>query len=196
MYNELLDKGYACLRRGDPEAARARFQHAIAAEPQRPQGYFGIAQTYIEQESERESSEEAFQALLKAVEVDPTYVAARAYLAIEYFKRYDIAQKEIEQALHDEPTNLLVHIKYAEYYYRLGFYHRSVELLEKGLKGPHGANEHIVATARQFLTKARQKSSNIILRQPPDPRPILHFFARLLPHRSKKTQSPGKVESS
>ncbi len=198
MYNELLEKGYACLRRGDPDAAKARFQHTITTEPQRPQGYFGIAQAYLEQGSEREASEDAYQALLKALEVDPTYVPARAYLAIEYFKRYDIdnAQKELEQALHDEPTNLLVHIKYAEYYYRLGFYHRSVEMLEKGLKGPHGATEHVVTMARQFLIKAKQKSSTIILRQPPDPRPILHFFARLLPHRSKKTQSPGKVESS
>jgi Tfp pilus assembly protein PilF len=198
MYNELLDKGYACLRRGDPEAARARFQHAINAEPQRPQGYFGMAQTYLEQGSEREASEEAYQALLKALEVDPTYVPARAYLAIEYFKRYDIdsAQQELERALHDEPTNLLVHIKYAEYYYRLGFYHRSVEMLEQGLKSPHGANEHVVATARQFLTRARQKSSNIIIRQPPDPRPILHFFTRFLPHRSKKKQSPGEIELS
>jgi Tfp pilus assembly protein PilF len=198
MYNELLDKGYACLRRGDPDAARVRFQHAITADPQRPQGYFGLAQTYIEELSERESSEEAYQALLKALEVDPTYVPARAYLAIEYFKRYDIdnAEKELEQALHDEPTNLLVHIKYAEYYYRLGFYHRSVEMLERGLHVPHGANEHVVALARQFLVKAKQKSSNIILRQPPDPRPILHFFAHLIPHRSKKMQSLDKAELS
>jgi Tfp pilus assembly protein PilF len=198
MYSELLEKGYACLRRGDPDAAKARFQHAIDTEPQRPQGYFGMAQAYIEKRSERESSEEAYQMLLKALEVDPTYVAARAYLAIEYFKRYDIdkAQEELDKALHDEPTNLLVHIKYAEYFYRLGFYHRSVEMLEKGLQGPHGANEHVVALARQLLVQSKQKSRTIIIRQPPDPRPMLRFFARLLPHRSKKTQSPDEVELS
>jgi hypothetical protein len=71
-----------------------------------------------------------------------------------------------------------------------------VQTLEKGLKGPHGANEHLVAVARQFLIKSKQKSSRIILREPPDPRPILRFFARLLPHRSKKTPSLGKVELS
>lgn len=198
MYHELLDKGYACLRRGDPDAAKTRFQHAITTDPQRPQAYFGLAQAYIQQVSERESSEEAYQALLKALEVDPTYIPARAYLAIEYFKRYQIddAQQELDRALHDEPTNLLVHIKYAEYFYRLGFYHRSVEMLEKGLQGPHGANEHVVALARQLLVQSKQKSRTIILRQPPDPRPVLHFFARLLPHRSKKMQSSDKVELS
>jgi hypothetical protein len=65
-------------------------------------------------------------------------------------------------------------------------------MLEKGLHSPHGANEHVVAMARQFLVKAKQKSSNIILRQPPDPRPILHFFSRLIPHRSKKENAVSR----
>lgn len=112
-------------------------------------------------------------------------------------KRYDLdgAQQALEQALRDEPTNLLAHIKYAEYYYRLGFYNRSVELLERGLKGPHGANEHIVAMARQFLTQARQKTKGIILREPPDPRRLLRLFDRLRPMQVKRTHATeeGKV---
>ena len=177
MYADLLDKGYACLRRGDPEAARSRFQHAIEAEPNRPQGYFALSQAYLDQGL----PEETMQALEKALAVDPTYVPARAYLGIELFKRYDLdgAQDALDQALRDEPTNLLAHIKYAEYYYRLGFYPRAVEMLERGLGGPHGANEHVVAMARQLLTQARQKSKGIILREPPDPRRLLDVFARL-----------------
>src|SRR5438874_5675668 len=177
MYTELLDKGYACLRRGDPDAALIRFRHAAESEPERPQAYFGIAMVYLE----RDSSDETVTALEKALSVDPSYIPARAYLGIEYMKRYDIAraQEELERALKDEPTSLLVYLKYAEYYYRLGFYNRSVEVLTRGLKGPHGANEHVVAMARQLLTQARQKSKGIILRDPPDPRRLLRLFDHL-----------------
>ena len=194
MYTDLLDKGYASLRRGDPDAALIRFQHAAESEPECPQAYFGMAMVYIEQDS----SDEAVNALEKALSVDPSYIPARAYLGIEYLKRYDIAraEEELERALKDEPTNLLAHIKYAEYYYRLGFYHRSVEVLERGLKGPHGANEHVVAMARQFLVQARQKSKNIILREPPDPRRWLRLFARLIPRKGHETHASGKVELS
>jgi Tfp pilus assembly protein PilF len=171
MYDDLLEKGYACLRRSDPEAARARFQHAVDLEPERPQGYFGLAQTYIDQST---ASEDAIRALEKALEIDPRYVPARAFLGIELLKKYDVhgAEEAFTRALSDEPANLLLHVKYAEYYYRLGFYNRTVELLEEGLRAPHGANEHIVALARSFLSEARQKSKSIIIRQPPDPRPL------------------------
>ncbi len=194
MYTDLLDKGYASLRRGDPHAALIRFRHAAESEPERPQAYFGMAMVYLEQDS----SDETVTALEKALSVDPSYIPARAYLGVEYLKRYDIAraEEELERALKDEPTNLLAHLKYAEYYYRLGFYHRSVETLERGLKGPHGANEHIVAMARQFLVQARQKSKNIILREPPDPRRWLRLFARFMPRKGNETYTPGKVELS
>ena len=173
MYRDLLEKGYACLRRGDPEAARVRFQHAIEAEPARPQGYFGLAQTYLDPEHQQ-ASEEAIQAFTKALAVDPAYAPARAFLGIELLKKYRVHEAEaaLEQALNGDPTNLLVHIKYAEYYYRLGFYHRAVGMLEQGLQTPHGANEHVVALARRFLLDARRKSKNSILREPPDPRPV------------------------
>ena len=102
----------------------------------------------------------------------------------------------MERALKDEPTNLLAHLKYAEYYYRLGFYNRSVEVLERGLKGPHGANEHVVAMARQFLVESRQKSKNIILREPPDPPRWLRLFARIIRRKGKEIYASGKVELS
>ncbi len=194
MYTDLLDKGYASLRRGDPDAALIRFRHAAESEPERPQAYFGIAMVYLEQDS----SDETVHALEKALSVDPSYIPARAYLGIEYLKRYDIAraEEELERALKDEPMNLLAHLKYAEYYYRLGFYNRSVEVLERGLKGPHGANEHIVAMARQLLVQARQKSKNIILREPPDPRRWLRLIARFMPRKGEETDASGKVELS
>ncbi len=187
LYADLLDKGYACLRRGDPDAAQSRFQHAITSEPVRPQGYFALAQVYLEQGLK----DDVKQALEQALEKDPTYTPARAYLGIELLKQYDLdgAQQVLDQAFRDEPTNLLVHIKYAEYYYRLGFYHRSVEWLERGLKGPHGANEHIVAIARKFLTECRQKSKNLILREPPDPRRLLRLFDRLRPALAKQKRT-------
>lgn len=185
MYHELLEKGYACLRRGDPEAARVRFQHAIDFAPERPQGYFGLAQTYLDHQH---ASEEVIQALEKALEADPAYVPARAFLGIELLKKYQVyeAEEALDQALSDGPTNLLAHIKYAEYYYRLGFYHRTVEFLERGLQAPHGANEHVVALARRFLSEARQKSKSLILREPPDPRPVrlLRLFAWLKSRKS------------
>lgn len=182
MYTDLLDAGYACLRRGNPQAARSRFQYAIESEPQRPQGYFGLALSYLDQRLRQE----ARRALEAALSRDPAYAPARAYLAIELLKDYDIdgAQEQLDQALQDDPTNLLVHIKYADYYYRLGFYHRSVDMLERGLQEPHGANEHLVAMAQQFLTQARQKSKNIILREPPDPRRLLRLFSWLQPRKS------------
>ncbi len=180
MYHDLLEKGYAALRRGDPDAARVRFQHAIDAEPERPQGYFGLAQTYIDQNVGGDAA--VIEALEKALEIDPHYIPARAFLGIELLKKYDVygAEEVLRQALDEEPTNLLVHVKYAEYYYRLGFYNRTVEMLEKGLQAPHGANEHIVALAKRFLSEARQKSKNIIIREPPDPRPLrlLRLFSR------------------
>ena len=194
MYTDLLDKGYACLRRGDPDSALIRFRHAAESEPERPQGYFGMAMVYLEQES----SDEVIVSLEKALDVDPSYIPARAYLGIEYLKRYDLerAEEELERALKDEPTNLLAHVKYAEYYYRLGFYNRSVEILERGLKGPHGANEHIVAMARELLAQSRQKAKNIILREPPDPRRWLRFFASFIRRKGKETQASGSVELS
>ena len=197
MYAELLDKGYAFLRRGDPDAALMRFQQACELEPGHPQAHFAQAIAY----AALERSEKVVQSLEEALRVDPTYVAARAYLAIEYLKRYEVhrAEDELERALQDEPTNLLVHIKYAEYYYRLGFYHRAVELLEHGLKRPHGADEHIVAMARQLLTQARQKSRNMILREPPDPRRWLHLFPWFHPHKREKQeehQPPAKLSSA
>src|SRR5581483_12328767 len=106
MYTELLDKGYACLRRGDPNAALMRFQHASRLEPRRPQAYFALAMAYLE----LETGEKVVQALEEALRVDPACVTARAYLGIEYLKRYEVyrAEDELERALRDEPTNLLV----------------------------------------------------------------------------------------
>ena len=192
MYTDLLDKGYACLRRGDPDAALIRFRHAAESEPERPQAYFGIAMVYLEQDS----SDETVNALETALSVDPFYIPARAYLGIEYLKRYDVvrAEEELARALKDEPTNLLAHLKYAEYYYRMGFYNRSVEILERGLKGPHGSNEHVVAMARQLLVQARQKSKNIVLRELPDPRRWLRLFARFMPRKGDETTGTGQVE--
>src|SRR4051794_1549685 len=105
MYSDLLDKGYACLRRSDSEAARVRFQHAIDSEPSRPQGYFGLAQAFLE----HGTTEQVQQTLKKALEVDPLYAPARAYLALELMKAYKIHEAEdlLHQALQDEPTNLL-----------------------------------------------------------------------------------------
>jgi Tfp pilus assembly protein PilF len=182
MYSDLLDTGYACLRRGNPQAACSRFQHAIQSEPQRPQGYFGLALSYLDQRLHQE----ARQALQSCLQRDPTYAPARAYLAIELLKDYDIdgAQEQLDKALQDDPINLLVHIKYADYYYRLGFYHRSVEMLERGLQKPHGANEHLVTMAQQFVIQARQKSKNIILREPPNPRRFLRLFSQLQSRKS------------
>src|SRR5260370_39846986 len=106
MYTDLIEKGYACLRRGDPGSALIRFQHAAELEPEKPQAYFGQAMAYIE----RGSSEEVQHSLEAALQTDAAYVPARAYLAIEYLKRYDLekAQDELELALLYEPTNLLV----------------------------------------------------------------------------------------
>ena len=73
MYTDLLDKGYACLRRGDPDSALIRFRHAPESEPERPQAYFGMAMVYLE----KESSDEVVVSLEKALGVDPSYVAAR-----------------------------------------------------------------------------------------------------------------------
>jgi Tfp pilus assembly protein PilF len=177
MYTHLLDKGYAALRRGDVEAALRNFQRAAEEAPERPQAYFALAQAYLDQGS----SEQTRRSLEDALKADPTYAPARAYLGIELLKNYDVygAEDALDQALKDEPTNLLVHIKYAEYYYRLGFYPRAVTMLEEGLRAPHGANEHIVALARKLLTQARQRSKGLIIREPPDPRHWLRLFARL-----------------
>ena len=189
MYHELLDKGYACLRRSDLEAALVRFQHAIASEPERPQGYFGLAQVYLDQNA----SDKVIEALQKALAVAPEYAPARAFLGIELLKKYDVngAEEALAQALRDEPTNLLVHVKYAEYFYRLGFYNRSVEWLERGLQAPHGANEHVVALARHLLSESRQRSKTLIIREPPDPRPqrLLRLFSWLRPGKSADTMA-------
>jgi Tfp pilus assembly protein PilF len=193
MYADLIDEGYTCLRRGDAEAALNRFHKAAEEEPARPQAHFALAIAYQEQGM----SEKVIESLEAALRLDPDYVPARAYLGIERLKRYDIegAEEELHRALQIEPTNLLAHIKYAEYYYRLGFYPRAVEMLEKGLRAPHGANEHIVAMARKLLVEARQKCKGIILREPPDPRRLLRLFARLrpMPAKRKLAASEGTV---
>ncbi len=189
MYEDLLDRGYAALRRGDAEAALRQFQLAAESVPQRPQAHFGMAMACMEQGS----SEGAERALRAALEFDSCYAPARAYLGLMLLQRYEIdaAQRELDQALRDAPTNLLVHIKYAEFYYRLGFYQRAVSLLEQGLKCPHGANEHIVALARQLLVQARQKDKGAIIRDPPDPRRWLRLFPRSRKNRRVRVQLSG-----
>jgi Tfp pilus assembly protein PilF len=191
MSTDLLDEGYSCLRRGDPEAALRRFHKAIASQPENPQGHFALAMAYLD----LELGDKVMQALDAALDVDPTYAAARAFRGIELLKRYDIdaAQDELQQALHDAPTNLLVHLKYAEYYYRLGFYPNAVTLLEKGLSLPHGANEHLVAMTRQLLTQSRQKCKGLIIRQPPDPRRLFHLFDRFRPASAKRVPTAREV---
>jgi tetratricopeptide (TPR) repeat protein len=173
----LLDSGYAALRRGDPEVALSYFQRAIDQNSNHPQTYFAAAMAYLEQEK----TEEAMQSLRDALNVDPAYASARAYIGILLLQIFDVdgAQREFELALHDDPTNLLVHIKYAEFYYRLGFYPRAVALLEQGLKASHRSNEHVVAMARSLLTQSRQKCKGIIVCDPPDPRTIFWFVKRL-----------------
>ena len=189
-YSELLDKGYAALRRGDVEAALRNFQQATEDAPERPHAFFALAQAYTEEGS----SEQTRRSLEAALKADPTYAQARAFLGIELFKQYDVpgAEDALEQALKDEPTNLLVRIKYAEYYYRMGFYNRAVTLLEDGLQSRHGANEHVVAMAKSLLTQARQRTRNTILREPPDFRIWLRLFARL--RKGKAPQTAAAVE--
>jgi tetratricopeptide (TPR) repeat protein len=191
-YHDLIDKGYACLRRGDAQAALSRFRHAAQDIPERPQAYFAQAIAYLE----LGLSAETRQALEEALNADPGYATARAYLGVELLKQYDIdgAQRALDQALQDEPTNLLAHIKYAEYYYRLGFYHHAVELLGLGLHQPHGANEHIVGMAKELLTQARQKSKTAILRQPPDPFSFPRTIARFFRLQKKPVPVGSQVE--
>jgi tetratricopeptide (TPR) repeat protein len=189
--NDLLDEGYACLRRGDPEAALRRFRQAADAQPERPQTHFAMAMAYLD----LGYGEKVMQALDAALNVNPVYVSARAFRGIELLKRYDVdgAQEELERALHDAPTNLLAHLKYAEYYYRLGFYQKAVAMLEKGLKAPHGADEHLVAMARDLLSQSRQKCKGTILREPPDPRQLLRFFVRFRSMLAKRAQTTREV---
>jgi Tfp pilus assembly protein PilF len=191
MYTELIDEGYTCLRKGDPEAALRIFLKAAESDTERPQAHFAMAMAYLD----LQNSEKVMHALDTALTLDPKYVPARAFRGIELLKRYDLdgAQDELTRALQDEPTNLLAHIKYAEYYYRLGFYHRAVEMLEKGLKQPHGANEHLVVMARDLLKQSRQKVKGTILREPPDPRRLLRLFDRLRPTRVKRTPTASEV---
>ena len=168
MSTDLLSSGYAYLRRGNPEIALSYFQCAIDQSPDQPQAYFAAAMAYLEQEK----AEEAVRILEDAFNADIIYALMRAYIGILLFQLHDVdgAQCELEQALHDSPMNLLVHIKCAEFYYRLSFYPRAVALLEQGLKvPPHRANEHVVAMARNLLTQSRQKSKGIIVRDPPIP---------------------------
>src|SRR2546426_142830 len=66
MYTDLLDKGYASLRRGDPDAALIRFRHAAESEPERPQAYFGMAMVYLEQDSNDETVNALEQARQKS----------------------------------------------------------------------------------------------------------------------------------
>lgn len=189
-YHDLLERGYAALRRGDVEAALRHFQRATEEAPDRPNAYFALAQAYLEQGS----GEHVIRSLEAALKADPKYAQARAYLGIELLKQYDVhgAEDALDQALKDEPNNLLVHIKYAEYYYRLGFYPRAVALLEQGLSRPHGANEHVVALAKNLLKQARQRTKNIIIREPPDPHIWLRLFARL--RKGAAPQATAAVE--
>src|SRR5579871_3383554 len=163
---QLLKDGYEYLRRGNYGNALQKFQDAIQIDPQRPQPHFAAAILYQEQEQ----YEETKRYLLQALALDPSYAPARAYLGIVLFHEHAVeeAHEELDQALLDMPTNLLVRIKYAEYYYRLGMYASSVELLEKGLRLPHSAEEHTVDVAKNLLKQARQGAEKSITRTPPD----------------------------
>lgn len=183
MMQRWLDDGYSLLRRGLFEDALDVFHSAIELAPRHPQPYFAIAMVYQEQQRYRE----AMQSLRSALIHDPTYAPARAYLGILLLQDADVegAQQELVQALHDMPSNLLVHIKYAEFYYRLGMYAQAIAILEKGLQSSHAANEHVVEVARSFIRQAHKKNKNTITRTSPDPSSVLQsiqaYLATVIP---------------
>jgi len=87
MYANLIDEGYACLRRSDPETALHYFRRAAEYDERRPQAHFAMAVAYLELP---ESGENVVVELETALNLDPSYVPARAYLGIERLKHYDI----------------------------------------------------------------------------------------------------------
>lgn len=176
MATDLIDSGYAALRCGDIANALHYFEQALNAMPDSPRPHLALAIALLEQGSPSEAN----QQLKAALEIDPDYAIAHAYLGIELFKLYEVeaAEDELEMAVQAAPTNLLVLVKFAEYYYRRGFFPRSIMILEQALKLPYCANEYVVGQAKQLLAQARQKCKGMIICETPD----FRYWLRLVSH--------------
>lgn len=188
MAVKLIEIGYAALRCGDVEGARRNFEQALHSMPDSPQPHLGLAIALLEQDSATEAS----QQLKAALEIDPDYAIAHAYLGIELLKlqEFEAAEEELEKAVRTAPTNLLVLVKFAEYYYRLGYFPRSIMILEQALKLPYCANEYVVGQARQLQAQARQKCRGMIVRETPDFRYWLCLASHLKGYRETAPAIP------
>lgn len=188
MTDELIDADEASLHCSDTPVSLHHFKQSLKLVPDYPQNHVNLAIALIEHGATNEARWE----LETVLRTDPRCAVARAYLGIELFKLNEVeaAREELKKAVRLAPTNLLVLVKFAEYYYRLGFFPRSATILEQALQLPYEGNEQIVALAKQSLARARQKCKGLIIRETPDP----HFWLRLVDHLNLHEISPTPVE--
>jgi type IV pilus assembly protein PilF len=128
------DMAEAKLSQGEPEAAIAEYQKAIAINPKDADNHFGIAEAYrrkgLLNDTERE--------LKQALRLDPKHQEARLALGVTYLQleRWNDAAAEF-QTLVDDPTFIrparaLVNLGWA--HYKSGNLEQAVAELQRALK--------------------------------------------------------------
>jgi len=100
-----LQKGSDLLGRGDAAAAITELKAAIALAPDSAAGHMLLGQAYLAQRSLGLVAE-AKAELQQALDLDPTLLWARFYLARVYLDlgRYDKAKQELEKGLAERPN--------------------------------------------------------------------------------------------
>jgi tetratricopeptide (TPR) repeat protein len=102
---ERLKSGAASLQRGETEQAVRELKRALALDPQSAAGHMLLGQAYLGLRSVSMIAE-AKAELQQALDIDPTLLWARFYLAKVHMDlgRYDRAQEELEAGLQARPN--------------------------------------------------------------------------------------------
>jgi serine/threonine protein kinase/Tfp pilus assembly protein PilF len=145
----LLGYGFAVCRRR-PEDARAAFGKVLARDPRNPRALYGQAMLLAER---TRSSGAALELFNRALEVDPTFVAARRGRAIVLAHRgaWDEARQDIDWSVAAEPTGVTLYAAACVYalaaancpdtHMALPLAHRAVACLREALARGYGQDK-------------------------------------------------------
>src|SRR5262245_57968178 len=112
-----MQKGEAYVAKEKYTEAVIEFSNAIKLDPKDAQVYYKLALTYLKQ-GEGPSLQNAFQALQKSVELDPSLTDAQLKLGELYLlgKKFDEAQEKALLVLQSDANNAPAHIVLGDVY--------------------------------------------------------------------------------
>ena len=179
------------VSRGLLAEAIATVQRAIG-EAESPDLHVALATLYMR----RGGMAEAQRALDRALALDPRHAVAHAYVGGMRLDAGDAhgAQQRLDIARDLAPDDLIVLMKRAEYWLRLGIFANARAELTHGLRDGGGA-PHVRAMAETMLSAIEQRSRNSFSRQLIT-LPDLSGFRRMFRRSGHPAATPVEAEVS